>query len=163
MKHVHTISLLVVDKPGVLVRIALTFARRGYNIDSLVVSPLPNTDFARMTIAASGEPSGLEQIVKQISKLVDVVRVIDHTGESAVQVELALVKVAVDSSTRARVLDIIREFKAEVLDESHGALVASVHGSDDRVNAFVKALPKSAIQEIVCSGKLLVARGRELT
>jgi acetolactate synthase-1/3 small subunit len=163
MKDSHTISLLVADKPGVLVRIALTFARRGFNIDGLVVNRIPGSELSRMTLSSSGDPARLEQIVQQLSKLIDVVRVIDHTGDSSIQLESALVKIAVDNGTRDSVLAAVREFRAEVLDESFGSLVVSIHGSTERVDAFVQAIPQNAVREIVSSGKLLVARGSEPT
>ncbi|MGA2449589.1 MAG: acetolactate synthase small subunit [Polyangiaceae bacterium] len=163
MKDSHTISLLVADKPGVLVRIALTFARRGFNIDGLVVNRIPGSELSRMTLSSSGDPTRLEQIVMQLAKLIDVVRVIDHTGDSSIQMESALVKIAVESGTRESVLAAVREFRAEVLDDSFGLLVVSIHGSTERVNAFVQTIPQNAIREIVSSGKLLVARGSEPT
>jgi acetolactate synthase-1/3 small subunit len=163
MKDSHTISLLVADRPGVLVRIALTFARRGFNIDGLVVNRVPGSDLSRITLSSSGDPTRLEQIVQQLAKLVDVVRVMDHTGDSSIQIETGLVKVAVDDANRDTVWAAVREFRAEVLDERFGALVVSVHGSSERVSAFVRAIPQAAIREVVSSGKLLVARGMEPT
>jgi acetolactate synthase-1/3 small subunit len=163
MKDSHTISLLVADKPGVLVRIALTFARRGFNIDGLVVSRIPGSDLSRMTLTSSGDPTRLEQIVRQLSKLIDVVRVIDHTGDSSIQLETGLVKISLDESNRETIFATIREYRAEVMDESVGALILSIHGSTERVHSFVQAIPQSAVREVVFSGKLLVARGTEPT
>jgi acetolactate synthase-1/3 small subunit len=163
MKDSHTISLLVADRPGVLVRIALTFARRGFNIDGLVVNRVPGSELSRMTLTSSGDPTRLEQIVEQIKKLVDVVRVIDHTGDSSIQIESWLVKIAVDDGNRESVWAAVREYHGEALDERFGSFIVSVHGSTERVNAFVQAIPQDAIREIVSSGKLLVARGTEPT
>ena len=100
----HTISLYVNNKPGVLSRVAITFARRGYNIESLVVSPAASGDFSRMTITSSGDPETLEQIIKQLAKLVDVVHAVDHTGDDAYETEIALVKVASEINSRTQLV-----------------------------------------------------------
>src|SRR6185295_19774098 len=103
----HTISLLVRNKPGVLVRVALVFSRRGYNIESLVVSAdVSNGDFSRMTITCSGDPETLEQIIKQLTKLIDVVHAIDHTGQAVIETEIALVKMRTQLKERTEILQI---------------------------------------------------------
>ena len=129
----HTIALLVRNKPGVLVRVALVFSRRGYNIESLVVSPAFDAEiagyksevneFSRMTITCSGDESVLEQIVKQLEKLIDVVHAIDHSGQAVIESELALVKVKVALADRTAVLQIAEHYKAKVVD--YGADVAA--------------------------------------
>ena len=103
-RDLHTLSLYVNNKPGVLVRVALVFARRGYNIESLVVSPSVSGDFSRMTITCSGDPDTLEQIIKQLAKLIDVVHAVDHTGDHAYETEIALVKVRSRIDQRTQVL-----------------------------------------------------------
>ena len=103
-RSVNTISLYVNNRPGVLSRVALTFARRGYNIESLVVSPAASGDFSRMTITSSGDPETLEQIIKQLAKLVDVVHAADHTGDDAYETEIALIKVASELDSRTQIL-----------------------------------------------------------
>src|SRR3954471_5536448 len=101
----YTISLLVRNKPGVLVRVALVFARRGYNIESLVVSPdVTNGEFSRMTITCSGDPETLEQIIKQLTKLIDVVQALDHTGQAVIETEIALVKMRSQLKERTEIL-----------------------------------------------------------
>ncbi|NNL84842.1 MAG: acetolactate synthase small subunit, partial [Myxococcales bacterium] len=100
----HTLSVFVNNKPGVLVRVALVFSRRGYNIESLVVSPAARGEFSRMTIVCTGDRETLEQIIKQLSKLIDVVHAVDHTGDDAVETEIALIKIESDLSDRTQVL-----------------------------------------------------------
>ena len=110
----HTISALVRNQPGVLVRVALIFARRGFNIESLVVSGDPvSADFSRMTITCSGDPDTLEQIIKQVAKLVDVVRAIDHTGQANVETEIALVKLKAGLHERTEILQICRALQGQ--------------------------------------------------
>ena len=112
----HTLSVYVSNKPGVLARIAQVFARRGYNIDSLVVSSSVDGEFSRMTITAKGDPGGLEQIIKQVNKLIDVLHCVDHTGESAVVQELALIKIAAGSDDRSEALQVAEHFKCKTVD-----------------------------------------------
>src|SRR5215831_14587236 len=105
---IHTISILVRNKPGVLVRVALVFSRRGYNIESLVVSPdVANGQFSRMTITCSGDPETLEQIIKQLTKLIDVVHAIDHTGQAVIETEIAFVKLRCQIDERTEILQIV--------------------------------------------------------
>ncbi len=122
----HTISILVANEPGVLVRIAQVFARRGYNIDSLVVSPSKEGTSSRITITAEGDPETLDQIIKQASKLVDVLHATDHTGENVIDKELALIKVKAQDETRTGILQLCDHFKAETLDFNHESLVIQV-------------------------------------
>src|SRR5438477_10037776 len=114
--HVHTLSVYVTNKPGVLARIAQCFARRGFNIESLVVSPVMDSHFSRMTIGVTGNPEGLEQIIKQVSKLIDVLRCIDHTDEEAVIKEMAMIKVGVDATHRSEVLQVGEHFGCKAVD-----------------------------------------------
>ncbi len=111
----HTISVYVNNKPGVLVRVALVFSRRGYNIESLVVSPAASGDFSRMTITSSGDPETLEQIIKQLAKLVDVVHAIDHTDDLAYETEIALVKLECALDQRTEILQIAEHYNAKVV------------------------------------------------
>src|SRR5215475_2189585 len=113
----HTLSILVRNKPGVLVRVALVFARRGYNIESLVVSTdVANGEFSRMTITCSGDPETLDQIIKQVTKLIDVVHAFDHTGQSVYETEVALVKLKCKVSDRTEILQIAELYTAKVVD-----------------------------------------------
>ena len=114
----HTISLFVHDRPGVLVRIALVFSRRGYNIESLVVSPSASGGFSRMTITCSGDPDTLDEIIGQLAKLIDVVRATDHTGDESYETEIGLIKLEVENDHRTQVLQIAEHFNAKVVREA---------------------------------------------
>jgi len=160
---IHTISLYVNNKPGVLVRVALVFARRGFNIESLVVSPGAEGEFSRMTIACSGEPETLEQIIKQLAKLVDVVHAIDHTGDDAYETEIALVKIRSALDRRTQVLQIAEHFNAKVVDYGEESLVLRVYGSSEKLDALIELLRSFGIAELVRSGKVLMARGLQTT
>lgn len=159
----HTISLLVNNKPGVLIRIALVFARRGFNIDSLVVSPSKDERFSRMTITASGDIETLEQIIKQLNKIVDVIHATDHTGDIVVERELALVKVKCPTEKRTEVLQIVEHFKAQTLDITDSDLMIQCTGSTEKLDALVLLLSKIGILEMVRTGKIIMARGAEET
>jgi len=169
----HTIALLVRNKPGVLVRVALVFSRRGYNIESLVVSPAFDAEiagyksevneFSRMTITCSGDAAVLEQIVKQLEKLIDVVHAIDHSGQAVIESELALVKVQVGLADRTAVLQIAEHYKAKVVDYGSDSLILRVEGESDKLDAFLALLKGSKVVELVRSGKILMARGLATT
>ncbi len=159
----HTISILVANKPGVLVRIAQVFSRRGFNIDSLVVSPTQGQETSRLTITAKGEPETLEQIIKQAAKLVDVLHATDHTGENVIDKELALIKVKAPEKVRTPILQLCDHFKAETLDFASESLVLQVTGSTEKLDALVDMLEPYGIIELVRTGKILMARGKELT
>ena len=160
---VHTISLFVNNKPGVLVRVALTFARRAFNIESLVVSPAVEGRYSRMTITSSGSAESLEQVVKQLAKLVDVVHAIDHTGEEAYETEIGLVKIECALDRRTEILQIAEHYKAKVVDNDTDSLILQVYGSSEKIDTFVDLLRPFGITELVRSGKLLMARGRQIT
>lgn len=159
----HTISLFVNNKPGVLVRVALVFSRRGFNIESLVVSPGVEGRFSRMTITCSGKPDDLDQIIKQLAKLVDVVHAIDHTRDQSYEAELALVKVLASADERTQILQIAEHYNAKIADFASDSLVLQVHGSSEKVDAFIDLLRPWKLAELVRSGKLLMARGKRVT
>jgi len=159
----HSISLLVNNRPGVLIRIALVFARRGYNLESLVVSPTLNPEFSRMTLVASGDRKTLEQIIKQLNKLVDVLHATDHTGEHTVEREMTLVKVNCDPHQRTEILQISEHFKCQSLDITETTIMLQCTGSSEKLDALQKLLQKFTILESVRSGKLIMARGRSET
>ena len=167
----HTISLLVRNKPGVLVRVSLVFSRRGYNIESLVVSPAISTggiagapgEFSRMTITCSGDPDTLEQIIKQLEKLIDVVHAIDHTGQSVIESELVLVKLKADLKNRTEILQVAENYRAKVVDYGPESLILRCAGDSDKIDALVGLLRPFEIIELVRSGKILMARGLEET
>ena len=167
----HTISLLVRNQPGVLVRVALVFARRGYNIESLVVCPVfgdkraeeLGETFSRMTITCSGDPETLEQIIKQLEKLIDVVHAIDHTGQAVIETEIALLKVKAALKERTEILQIAEHYHAKVVDYGPDSLIVRVEGESDKLDALIGLLKPFAIVELVRSGKILMARGMETT
>jgi acetolactate synthase-1/3 small subunit len=159
----HTISLFVNNKPGVLVRTALVFSRRGFNIESLVVSPAAEGYFSRMTITCSGNPQDLEQIIKQLAKLVDVVHAIDHTGDDSYETEIALVKCFAPIDQRTQILQIAEHFNAKVVDYGSDSLILQVHGPSEKLDAFIDLLRPFKLAELVRSGKLLMARGVRVT
>jgi acetolactate synthase-1/3 small subunit len=160
---VHTISLVVANKPGVLVRVALVFSRRGYNIESLVVSPTVDGGFSRMTITCSGDPSTLEQIIKQLQKLIDVVQATDHTGDDAYETEIALVKLRADLHERTEILQVAENFGAKVTDYGQDSLMLRVYGASDKLDAFIALLRPYGMRELVRSGKILMVRGLQKT
>jgi acetolactate synthase-1/3 small subunit len=159
----HTISLFVNNKPGVLVRVALVFSRRGFNIESLVVSPAAEGRFSRMTITCSGAPEVLEQVVKQLAKLVDVVHAIDHTQDLSYETEIALVKLETPLDERTEILQIAEHFKARVVDYGTESVMLQVYGSSEKLDAFIDLLRPFSLVELVRSGKLLMARGKRIT
>ncbi len=162
-KNIHTISLLVANKPGVLVRIALVFARRNYNIDSLVVSPSFNDKFSRMTITAQGDPETLEQIIKQANKLIDVIHVSEHNNADAVHNELALMKIKVTPTTKPILLKLLKKFNASVLDTTGNIMVLTQAGTTSELDELESALKKYHLIEMVRTGKVAMARGHDET
>jgi acetolactate synthase-1/3 small subunit len=156
---IQTISLFVNNKPGVLVRVAQIFSRRAYNIESLVVSPAAEGRFSRMTIACSGDPDALTQVVKQLAKLVDVVHALDHTGDQSYEVEIALVKLQVALDQRTEILQIAEHYKARVVDYGSNSLILQAYGSSEKLDALIELLRPFQLKELVRSGKLLMARG----
>ena len=160
---IHTISLFVNNKPGVLVRVALVFSRRGYNLESLVVSPTVDGDFSRMTITCSGDPATLEQIIKQLQKLIDVVHATDHTGGNAYETEIALVKLRADLHGRTEILQIAENFGAKVTDYGQESLILRIYGDSEKLDAFIALLRPYGMRELVRSGKILMVRGLQET
>ncbi|MDB4985624.1 MAG: ilvH [Myxococcaceae bacterium] len=161
---VHTLSLYVANKPGVLVRVALVFSRRGYNIESLVVSNAKEEGYARMTITCSGdEDEVFEQIIKQLAKLIDVVRADDHTAEDMVETEVALVKMAVPRADRTTVLQIAEHYKAKVVDFGADSLMLRAYGESRKLDSMMHLLSTFDVREVVRSGKIVMARGNAQT
>lgn len=160
----HTISILVRNKPGVLVRVALVFSRRGFNIESLVVSAdVANGEFSRMTITCSGDPDTLEQIIKQVTKLIDVVHAYDHTGQSVYETEVALVKLACAVAERTEILQIAELYSAKVVDYGVDSLILRIVGAAEKLDVFLSLLRNYQIVELVRSGKVLMTRGLATT
>jgi acetolactate synthase I/III small subunit len=159
----HTLSMYVANKPGVLARIAQVFARRGFNIDSLVVSPTVDGNYSRMTMTAKGDPSGLQQIIEAAKKLVDVIHCTDHTGENTVDKELALIKLLVRPEQRTEALQIADHFGAETVDLTEASMILMITGDTDKVDAMFSLLKKFKVVELVRTGKVVMARGEEET
>jgi acetolactate synthase-1/3 small subunit len=161
---IHTISALVRNQPGVLVRVALVFSRRGYNIESLVVSPdVTNGEFSRMTITCRGDLDTLEQIIKQLTKLIDVVHAFDHTGQAVIETEIALCKLRCKIDQRTEILQIAEQYSAKVVDYSPESLIVRVYGVSDKLDAFLTLLAPYSVVELIRSGKILMTRGLATT
>ena len=155
----HTLSVLVEDKPGVLARIAGLFSRRGFNIDSLAVGPTEHPDVSRMTIVVNVESSPLEQVTKQLNKLVEVIKIVELDGQASVNRELLLVKVRADAATRGEVLDAVQLFKAKVVDVAPDAVTIQVVGNADKLADFLRVVEPFGIRELVQSGMVAIGRG----
>jgi acetolactate synthase-1/3 small subunit len=155
----HTLSVLVENKPGVLARIAALFSRRGFNIDSLAVGPTEHPDISRMTIVVNVEALPLEQVTKQLNKLVNVIKIVELDPASAIRRELVLVKVRADSETRSQVTEIVQLFRAKTVDVSPEAVTIEATGSSDKLEAMLRMLEPYGIKELVQSGMVAVGRG----
>ncbi|TDU04039.1 acetolactate synthase small subunit [Streptomyces sp. 846.5] len=155
----HTLSVLVENKPGVLARIAALFSRRGFNIDSLAVGPTEHPDISRMTIVVNVEDLPLEQVTKQLNKLVNVIKIVELDPEAAVRRELVLVKVRADSESRSQITEIVQLFRAKTVDVSPDAVTIEATGSSDKLEAMLKMLEPYGIKELVQSGMVAVGRG----
>jgi acetolactate synthase I/III small subunit len=155
----HTLSVLVENKPGVLARVAGLFSRRGFNIASLAVGPTEHEEISRITIQVSVEGDALEQVTKQLNKLVNVIKIVELEEKQAVQRELLLVKVRADDATRRGVLETAELFKAKVIDVGPEALTIEVTGPPPKLDAIVKMLEPYGIREMVQSGMVALGRG----
>lgn len=159
----HTLSVLVNNEPGVLMRICQVFSRRGFNIDSLVVSEGRNANFSRMTIGISGDPQGLSQIIMQVSKLIDVIHCFEHDSEDAVVKELILVKFLADDTQRTQALQIIEHFGGKTVDLTPNSMIALVSGNSSKIDAAISMFSQFEIIETVRTGKVVMARGEQPT
>ncbi|GAA2132470.1 acetolactate synthase small subunit [Kitasatospora kazusensis] len=155
----HTLSVLVENKPGVLARIAALFSRRGFNIDSLAVGPTEHPDISRMTIVVNVEDLPLEQVTKQLNKLVNVIKIVELDQAAAIQRELVLVKVRADAETRSQVVEIVQLFRAKTVDVSPDAVTIEATGSSDKLEAMLRMLEPYGIKELVQSGLVAIGRG----
>ncbi len=156
----HTLSVLVENKPGVLARIAGLFSRRGYNIDSLAVGPTEHAEISRMTVVVDLEDSPLEQVTKQLNKLIEVLKVVELDQRASVQRELLLVKVRADVASRTHVLETAQLFRAKVVDVSTDAVVIEATGNSEKLDALLRVLEPFGIKELVQSGMVAVGRGQ---
>jgi acetolactate synthase I/III small subunit len=155
----HILSLLVEDKPGLLTRVAGLFARRGFNIESLAVGHSEIEGLSRITVVVDVDKLPLEQITKQLNKLVNVIKIVELDQEQSVAREHMLIKVRVDNATRSQVLEAVNLFRARVVDVATDALVIEVTGDSGKVNAFLKVLEPYGIKELAQSGLLAIGRG----
>jgi acetolactate synthase-1/3 small subunit len=155
----HTLSVLVENKPGVLARIAGLFSRRGFNIDSLAVGPTEHDEVSRMTIVVSVEESALEQVTKQLNKLVEVIKIVELDGSASVNRELLLIKVRADAATRGQILDVVELFKAKVVDVSNESVTVQAVGNVDKLADLRRILEPFGIRELVQSGMVAIGRG----
>ena len=160
MTTTHTLSVLVEDKPGVLARVAALFSRRGFNIQSLAVGATEQKHLSRMTIVVSVEEYfPLEQITKQLNKLINVIKIVEQDEENAVSRELALIKVRADATTRGQIIEAVNLFRAKVVDVSAESLVVEATGTPGKLQALLNLLEPYGIREIAQSGMVTLARG----
>jgi acetolactate synthase-1/3 small subunit len=155
----HTLSVLVENKPGVLARIAGLFSRRGFNIESLAVGPTENPEVSRMTIVIAVDRLPLEQVTKQLNKLINVLKIVELDPENSVQRELVLVKVNASNEIRSSVLEIVTLFRAKVVDVAPDSVTIEATGSRDKLEALLRVLEPFGIKELVQSGMVAVGRG----
>ena len=155
----HTLSVLVENKPGVLVRIAGLFSRRGFNIDSLAVGPTEHEEISRMTIVVNCDERPLEQVTKQLNKLINVLKIVELEQGFAVQRELMLIKVRADTESRSKVLETVQLFRAKVVDVALDAVTVEATGNREKLDALIRVLEPFGIRELVQSGMVAVGRG----
>lgn len=158
----HTLSVLVENHAGVLSRVAGLFSRRGFNIDSLAVGITENPDVSRMTIVVDGDEYTVEQVSKQLNKLIDVIKLKKLENSESVRRELALIKVAATASTRAEIIQIVGIFRANIVDVSKSTLTIEITGGEDKVAALEDMLKQFGIKEIVRTGTIAIERGNRI-
>lgn len=159
LQEQHTITVLVDNKPGVLARVSGLFARRGYNIESLTVSITEDPAVSRMTIVVGGDTDALEQITKQLHKLVDTLKVVDYLDIPMLERELALIKLNAEAGQRAEIMQLVEIFRGRVIDVSEKTFVVEVTGSGDKIDAFEKQLEAFGVRELVRTGRIAMMRG----
>lgn len=155
----HTLSVLVENKPGVLTRVAGLFARRAFNIHSLAVGPTEHDDISRITVVVDVDELPLEQVTKQLNKLINVIKIVELEQDASVQRELLLVKVRADASTRSHVLEVVQLFRAHVVDVVPDAVTIEATGGPGKLDALLAALEPYGVREIVQSGTVAIGRG----
>ncbi|ONK10988.1 acetolactate synthase small subunit [Streptomyces sp. MP131-18] len=155
----HTLSVLVENKPGVLARITSLFSRRGFNIDSLAVGTTEHPEVSRITIVVSVESLPLEQVTKQLNKLVNVLKIVELDPSAAVHRELVLVKVRADNESRSQIVEIVQLFRAKTVDVAPEAVTIEATGSSDKLEAMLRMLEPFGIKELVQSGAIAIGRG----
>lgn len=155
----HTITVLVDNKPGVLSRVSGLFSRRGYNIESLAVSITENPEISRMTLVVNGDEQEVEQITKQLHKLIDVSKVQDYINVPMIARELALIKINAQVADRTALMQLVEIFRGRVIDMSETTFVIELTGGNDKIDAFEKLLEPYGIRELVRTGRIAMARG----
>ncbi len=155
----HTLSVLVENKPGVLARVAGLFSRRGFNIDSLAVGPTEHPEVSRMTIVVNVEDSPLEQVTKQLNKLIEVIKIVELDPAQSVARELLLVKIKADAHTRGQVLEVVQLFRAKVVDVATDAVTIQIVGNTDKLADFLRVVEPFGVRKLVQSGMVAIGRG----
>lgn len=155
----HTIAVIVENKSGVLTRIAGLFSRRSFNIDGLSVGATDNPEYSRMTITVEGDKEVLEQVIKQLSKLINVIRVSELAPAESVERELAIIKVTADKESRSEIMQIVNIFRAKIIDVSARSMIIEVTGDEEKINAIVQLLRQFGIKEMARTGKVSMVRG----
>ena len=155
----HAISVLVENKFGVLARISTLFAARGFNIDSLAVGETEDPNISRMTIIVQGDDKILEQVEKQLNKLVDVIKVSDFKGMQHVERDLALVKVKADKTDRSEIMQIVDIFRSKIIDVSHDSVIVEITGDEEKIQALLSLLRPFGIKEMCRTGIIAMGRG----
>jgi acetolactate synthase-1/3 small subunit len=159
----HILSILVENKPGVLTRVAGLFARRSFNIDTLAVGPTDDPEISRITLTLDGALHPIDQVTKQLHKLVNVLKIRDLEPEETLARELALFKLAVDGASRAEVMQICEIFRAKVVDVTKRSVVVEVTGTDDKIEAFERLVRPFGLVEMARTGEIAISRGRSET
>jgi acetolactate synthase-1/3 small subunit len=159
----HTLSVLVENKPGVLTRVAGLFARRGFNIDSLVVAETENPELSRMTITVDEQDQPVEQVTKQLHKLINVLKITDLDPAASVERELLLIKVKADAQSRGEIMQMAEIFGAKIVDVTSEVLLIEMTGTREKVGAFIDVLAPFGIVELMRTGRLAMRRGRKAT
>ena len=161
----HVISVMVENRPGVLARVSGLFARRGYNINSLAVSATENPEVSRMTVTTSGDDAELQQIVKQLNKLIDVIQVHDHTHDDLVAREIALFKIRANVANRMEIMQLAAMFSAQIISitPKDATLIVEITGDEERIDAFQETLSKFDVLEMVRTGTIALVRGATAT
>ena len=155
----HNIAVIVENKSGVLTRIAGLFSRRSFNIDSLSVGTTDNPEYSRMTITVQGDRDVLEQVIKQLSKLINVIRVSEMDPVESLERELAVIKVSVDRENRSEIMQIVNIFRARIIDVSQRSMIIEVTGDEEKVEAIIQLLRQFGIKELARTGKVSMIRG----
>ncbi len=155
----HTLAVIVENRPGVLTRVTTLFRRRGYNIESLAVGETENPSISRITIMVMGDEKILEQVTKQLYKLVDVIKIVDITDKRSVERELVLIKVRADVNVRAEIVQIVDIFRARIVDIGKTSLIIEVTGDSGKIDAIVESLKPFGIIELVRTGIIAMVRG----